>query len=100
MVDYNGNWKAEKNYKEYPENKWCDMDYIANWILESGYKIETSIEYLVEMVMMYYEEYLNENDIKFYTDITESENNPMISVIDVSCFVEESGGLKEFDCYC
>lgn len=100
MVYYNGNWKAEKNYKEFPENKWCDLDYIANWILESEYRPKTTIENLVEMILAHYEAYLTNEGIKFYTDIVESENNPMISVIDVACYVEDSGGLREFDYYC
>ena len=100
MVDYYGRWKAEKDYKEYPENKWCDYDYIAAWILESGYKPKTTIKNLTEMILAHYEMHLMDEDIKFYTDITESENNPMISVVDVACYVSDSGGLREFDYYC
>ena len=100
MVDYYGRWKAEKDYKEFPENKWCDLDYVAAWILESGYKPETTMENLVEMILTHYETYLTDNNTKFYTDIIESENNPMISIVDISCYVEENGGLKEFDYYC
>ena len=100
MIDYNGNWKAEQNYNEYPENKWCDFDYIANWIIGTGYKPVTTIENLVEMVWVFYDAYLMDESVEFYTDITKSENNPMISIIDVSCFVDENGGLKEFDYYC
>ena len=100
MVDYYGRWIAEKDYNSYPIGKWCDMDYIAAWIIETGYKPETTIEHLTEMVLMHYEGHLKDNDIEFYTDITVSENEPMISINDVSCYVEESGGLKEFDYYC
>lgn len=100
MVDYNGNWKAEKDYSEFPKGKWCDLDYVAAWVLESGYKPETTIENLVEMILSHYETHLIDNNTKFYTDIIESENNPMISVADISCYVEENGGLKEFDYYC
>lgn len=100
MVDWNGNWTAEKNYNGYPEDKWCDYDYIANWIIGLGYNVKTSIENLTMMVFAHYDNYLEDNDVKFYTDRTESENDIMISVEDVACFVEESGGLCEFDYYC
>lgn len=100
MVDYYGKWTAEENYNKYPKEKWCDYDYVANWIKELGYQPKTTVENLVEMLLTYYDGYLIDNDVEFYTDIEESENEMMISVKDVACFVEENGGLKEFDYYC
>lgn len=32
MVDDYGKWYMEKDYTIYPKEKWCDMDYVANWI--------------------------------------------------------------------
>lgn len=100
MVDYYGNWTAEENYGVYPKKKWCDCDYVAAWIKESEYNPNTTIENLTEMILSYYEAYLDDNETDFYTDIEESENGCMISIKDVSCFVEEHGGLREFDYYC
>ena len=101
MVDYYGKWKAEKNCDLFPKNKWCDLDYVASWIYDLGYTPKTTIENLVEMILLHYDGCLYDNDIYFYgTDIEESENGVMISIEDVSCFVEENGGLKEFDYYC
>lgn len=99
MVDYYGNWTAEENYGVYPKKKWCDCDYVAAWVKEQEYNPNTTIENLVEMVLSYYKGYLDDNDIEFYTSIEESENGLMISIEDVSCFVEENGGLREFDYY-
>lgn len=95
-------WKAEEDYSVYPENKWCDYDYVAAWIKSVGYEPKTSIENLVRMVIAHYDMYLEENNVFFYTDITKSENQDgwMISTNDVSCFVEENGGLSEFDYEC
>ena len=95
-------WKAEEDYNLYPENKWCDYDYVAAWIKSVGYKPKTTIENLVIMVVAHYDMYLEEHNTSFYTDITESENQNgwMISTKDISCFVEENGGLNEFDYEC
>lgn len=101
MVDYYGNWTAEKDYKVFPKEKWCDYDYIAAWIQDLDYKPKTSIENLVTMVMAHYTSYLIDEDIEFFIEEKqESENGLMISIEDVSCFVDASGGLKEFDYYC
>lgn len=101
MIDWYGNWTAEENYKDYPKEKWCDCDYVAAWIIESGYMPKTSVENLTDMILAYYESYLDCEGVKFFIDEkTESENGRMISVEDVSCFVEASGGMREFDYYC
>ena len=102
MIDAYGKWKAEKDYSIYPENEWCDYDYVASWIKSLGYTPKTSIENLVYMVIAHYDIYLQDNDVSFYTDITKSENQDgwMISIKDVSCFVKENGGLEEFDYEC
>ena len=100
MIDYCGNWTAEENYKLYSKEKWCDFDYVAAWIKDMDYKPKANIENLVEMIVCFYDNYLIDNDAKFYTDMKESENGLMISIKDVSCFVKENGGLKEFDYYC
>lgn len=100
MVDWYGRWTEEKDYSVYPKNKWCDMDYMANWIRNVGYEPKTSMENLIEMVLAYYDIELEESNKEFYTDITESENGLMVSVEDISCYVEDNGGLTEFDYYC
>lgn len=101
MVDYYGNWTAEENYKVYPKEKWCDCDYVAAWIKDLGYKSKTSIENLVEMILSHYLGYLEDECVQFFIDnMKKSENDLMISIEDVQCFVEASGGLKEFDYEC
>lgn len=99
MVDVYGKWTAEKDYSKYPEKKWCDFDYVASWIKNLGYEPKTTIENLVEMVVATYDSYLKDNEVEFYSDIDKSENDMMISIVDVDCFVKEHGGLKEFDFY-
>ena len=101
MAVHNDKWTAEKDYKAYPKEKWCDCDYVANWIKETNYNPKTSMENLVEMILAHYNGHLTDEDINFFDeDIKESENGLMISVEDVATFVEASGGLNEFDYYC
>ena len=99
MVEWYGKWTAELDYNKYPKSKWCDLDYVAAWIKELKYKPKTTIQNLVEMIVATYDSYLTDNETEFYSDITESENGVMISIVDVDCFVKEHGGLKEFDFY-
>ena len=96
----NNKWIMEEDYTMHPKKEWCDMDYVAMWILDTGYKPKTSMENLIHMIFAHYYDYLEDNDVKFYTDMEWSENGLMISVIDVSCFVNENGGLSEFDYEC
>ena len=100
MVDTYGRWIEEKDYSIYPKEKWCDMDYMANWIRSIGYEPKTSMENLITMVLLHYDGCLDDEDKDFYTDITVSENEHNVSIADVSCFVEENGGLEEFDYEC
>ena len=100
MINYDGKWKAEDDYNAFPKKKWCDLDYVADWIKGLNYEPKTNIENLVEMIFAHYDGYLLDNEKEFYSDIKESENGLMISIEDVGCFVEEHGGLAEFDYYC
>ena len=80
----------------------CNYDYVAAWIKSLGYKPKTSIENLTKMVIAHYDSYKENFKCSFNTDIEKSENQDgwMISTKDVSCFVEENGGLEEFDYEC
>lgn len=101
MVDYYGRWTAEADYSTYPKAKWCDMDYVAAWIKSVGYKPKTSMENLVEMIFAHYDIELEDTNRDYFTDIEESENGLMVSIIDISEYVEASGGgLREFDYEC
>lgn len=100
MVDRYGRWHEEEDYSVYPKKEWCDYDYMANWIRSVGYEPETSMENLIDMIFISYDFELEDSNREFYSDITESENGLMISIEDVSCYVEDSGGFEEFDYYC
>ena len=93
MVDTYGRWHEEKDYNAYPREKWCDYDYMAVWIREQKYNIETTMENLITMIFAHYEsaledeQYYNEDEYEFTIDNCKE-------------FVESCGGLKEFDYYC
>lgn len=72
MVDWYGRWTYVPNT---PERKKCDMDKIADYIMEhyvkNGYQIKTSIENLAENVYFYamlYKEYVVEMSEETGTD--------------------------------
>lgn len=92
MVDTYGRWIEEPDYNVYPKEKWCDYDTMAAWIREQGYEPKTSMENLISMIFCFYEgeieSRVSDFDTKFfdgnYTDACKA-------------YVEESGGLAEFD---
>lgn len=100
MVDRYGRWYEEKDYSVYPKKEWCDYDYMANWIRSTGYEPKTSMENLIDMIFISYDFELEDYNKEFYTDIIESENDLMVSIKDISCYVEDNGGLSEFDYEC
>lgn len=86
MVDTYGRWHEEENYAIYPEEKWCAYDHMAVWIRGTGYKIKTTMENLITMILLHFTNELEETNTEF--DIENCKN-----------YVENSGGLAEFD-YC
>lgn len=98
MVDqWTSKWTEEKNYSIYPKEKWCDYDYMADWIRKQNYKIKTDMENLITNIFSFYESeiesYVSEFD-------TESGNFNGTYTDAAQAFVEASGGLSEFDYYC
>lgn len=83
-----------------PEAQWCDCDYVADFIVESGYTPNTSIEEVVYNIIACYDQYLTLRNLKFYCieeDTRDFPMNKMIHMTDVSWFVRDNGGIKEFD---
>ena len=99
MVDTYGRWTEEKDYSTYPKEKWCDLDYVANYIREKKYVSKTPIEELILYIIYYWEEYEQniENESQSYKPMY--DNNMMINIENLAIFVEDNGGLKEFDIY-
>jgi len=93
MVDNFGIWTLEEDYSLYPKEKWCDMDYVANYINEQGYVPKTSMASLIEMVLLHFTGEVEDNDM--FAPMYRQNN--MINISNLSAFVEASGGFKEFD---
>ena len=85
MVNTYGTWTYEKNTAE---EKKCDCDRLADWIISTGYQVETSIENLVEMIIAHVE---SEREGLLYRNF---------DIDDIKEYVENSGGIREFDYYC
>ena len=98
MVDgWTGDWEPKESYKDHPESKWCDLDYVADWIIRQNYKPKTSLKNLTETVLLYYEDNLNESGYFEVKDCREYPDSLMVNIPDVAAYVEASGGLQEFD---
>lgn len=95
MVNNLGQWFYTSDT---PEEKKCDYDRIADWIIQSGYKVKTTIEHLTTMIIGifdcpdYYGEYNPETGGGGYGD--------GFTIDGCKQFVEDSGGFAEFDYYC
>ena len=89
MVDTYGRWTEEPDYKVYPQSDWCDLDYVANYIREQNYQPTIGMEELTERIISIFEE--DEDYEPHYGD------NLMIYMPHLTAFVEDSGGIKEFD---
>lgn len=84
MVDQNGRWYEESDYSVYPKNKLCDYDRIAIWIRCQGYKPETSMEHLIDMIFSHYLCEIEYEEAEF-------------SINGCIQYIEASGGIKMFD---
>jgi len=89
MVNNLGQWAEEKDYSTYPKGKWCDMDYVADYIRKQNYEPQNTIEHLISMVLAHFE-----YDTEYFPHYND---NSMINIDNLSEFVKENGGLKEFD---
>ena len=94
MVDYYGNWTYERNT---PEDKKCDMDRIADWILDSGYTPKTSIENLTYMIMICFDCIDNYGEYDAETGF--GGYGEYFTIEECKNYVEDSGGFAEFDYY-
>lgn len=94
-----GKWKIEKDYNKYPKRKWCNMDYVADWIIKQGYKVKTSYDNLINNIIDNYneDEWVKDKGYFEIPDTREGKERLMINVVDVTEFVKASGGIEKFD---
>ena len=79
-------WKAQKNYKNYPKDDWIGLDNIANWIIEQGYIPNTTIEKIVEKISNVSDDYEIFNP---YT--SEFQEEKLLK------YINEIGGIEKLD---
>lgn len=89
-----GHWTPETDYTLYPADKWCDCDKLANWIMQTGYQIETTLENLVLMILAHFMGETEDEDSDFYMDDGTFHLHECIE------YIEASGGLEMFDYIC
>lgn len=94
---WTGKWTEENDYSTYPKEKWCDYDYMADWIRKQGYEVKTDMESLIAKIFDAYSEEVD----GFWVSKFDTENGNFDGTYTeaVQAFVEASGGLSEFDYY-
>lgn len=98
MVDTWGNWTEEKDYNVYPKEKWCDYDYMAVFIREQGYEPKTTMENLISMIFLHFD---NPDNFGEYDEETGFGGYGEEFTIEMCKeYVMASGGFYEFDYYC
>lgn len=93
MVDYYGRWTYEPNT---PEEKKCDCDRIADWITDQQYKVQTSMENLVENIILYFD--CCDNYGEYNSDTGSGGYGDGFTVEGCIKYVEDTG-IAEFDYY-
>lgn len=92
MIDNCGKWIEEKDYSKYPIEKWCDYDYMAEYLHRIKYKTVTTMGHVIDMILDYIDELDNYDD--FY-NLGKNE-----FMINPEMVIEEIGGIeaiKEYD---
>lgn len=97
MVDCYGRWTAESDYSKFPKEKWCDFDYVANYIKEQKYKTITTIENLTYNLIAHFESETEDSNSWYFPTYNDDF---MINMVGLQNYIEASGGLKEFDYQC
>ena len=90
MVTAYGKWIEEKDYASYPKEKWCDYDRMAVWIRETGYEVKTTMENLITMIFLYFDD----------SEQEEYDHLPGTFIDKCKAYVMDSGGLELFDFEC
>lgn len=97
MINNLGQWEANENYKTYPKEEWCDLDYVAAWIMQQEYKPKAPITRLTEIIVGHYDFAIKESGYFAIEDTRKYPDNLMINISDVEEYIRNSGGLEEFD---
>lgn len=95
MTDAYGRWYEEEDYSIYPKEKWCDYDTMAAWIREQRYEPKISMKNLIGMIFAHYECEIEDKNSDYDPNNFIYCDDPWIS--GCKAYVEDNGGLKEFD---
>lgn len=94
MIDWAGRWTPEDDYSQYPKEKWCDFDRVADYVVKQGYVPKTSLENLVVMLVLHFEGAIEDEESWFGPEL---DKNGTYNVGGLAAYIETTGGLKEFD---
>lgn len=97
MINNLGAWVVEDNYLVFPKEDWCDMDYVADYIIKQKYTPKTSMENLILNLISNFEIETEDSSSEFFPTYND---DLMINMEGIQNYAEASGGLKEFDYVC
>ena len=97
MIDTCGIWIEEKDYSTYPEEKWCDYDYMAAWIKKQGYEPKTSMENLITIIFLHYAAEIEDSASDYDT---RNGNFDGTYIEAIQAYVSENHRLEDFDYKC
>lgn len=83
---WTGEWSEEADYSTYPKEEWCMYDHLANEIRKSGYKIKTTMENLITIILLSVDGAVDDG-------VGIDKDNPK----DIIEWVRKQGGFIEFD---
>lgn len=91
MINHQGQWFPDEDYSEVEEKDMCDYDCVAQYVQEQGYNPKTTMRNLADCLL---DSFTDEEDYQpKYLD------NYMINIAMLATFVDENGGISEFDYY-
>lgn len=94
MVDAYGRWTYEPDT---PEEKKCDCDRIADKIIQSGYKVKTTIENLVKMIILHFDR--SEHYGEYDAGTGFGGYGECFTIEECRRYIDDCGGFSEFDYY-
>lgn len=104
MIDCYGHWRKEQDYSKYPKEKWCDMDYVANYLDAIDYEPKNiGWKELIDRLIDNYNDDVMENgndsgyEYGYYVMENPIEDDPMIYIPDFAAWLFVNGGAEEFD---
>ena len=91
MINHLGQWFPDEDYSNVNEKDMCDYDYVARYVKSQFYTPKTTMLNLADRLL---DAFMAEEEYQ-----PKYLSNYMINIDMLSVFVDENGGIEEFDYY-